>query len=105
MKIFAYIMAMMVLIQSEMPCKDTTIASNEGKAKLETIQKSSRHDQTNHADACSPFCQCACCAGFSVNHSIAGMSHIVIHNDRSYNSFLPSKIIEIAYPVWQPPQL
>ncbi|MBS1576793.1 MAG: hypothetical protein JST09_15960 [Bacteroidetes bacterium] len=105
MKFFAFLMAIIVLIQSEMPCKDIAVASKGGKTKMETIQKSSKDHQTNHNDACSPFCQCACCAGFSINHNIASISNIIIYSNPSYNSFLPSETIEIAYPVWQPPQL
>ncbi|MBS0424080.1 MAG: hypothetical protein JSR71_06575 [Proteobacteria bacterium] len=102
MKLFAFIMAVMVLILSDMPCKDNAATA---KGKTVVIKNSSGQNHKDHSDACSPFCQCACCAGFSINHNIASISNIVIYNSPSYSSFLPSQTIEIAYPVWQPPKL
>ena len=103
MKFFAFIMAIMVLVLSSMPCTDI-FALNNGKATMEITKSPASHGE--RSDACSPFCQCACCAGFSVYHSFNRFSIIeVMAINQHYSSYLPFEIIEVSLPVWQPPQL
>lgn len=103
MKFFAFIMAIIVLVLSCMPCTDT-FAMTTRKAKTEITKSPASHNQPS--DACSPFCQCACCAGFSVYHSLNRFAIIeVMVINQHYSSYLPSEIIEVSLPVWQPPQL
>ncbi len=102
MKFVAFIMAVLVLAQSVMPCADAEVAPNAGKAK---ITKQSQQQSNNHSDACSPFCSCACCAGFSINHFIASIAIIPPYESNLVTGFLPSVIMEVALPIWQPPQI
>ena len=102
MKIFALIMAILVLALSIMPCADG--GANESEAT--TIVKKANHQQSDpQQDDCSPFCQCSCCGTFSPNHSITTLSYIPSCLIISKSSFLPANIIEVALPIWQPPQL
>ena len=102
MKFIVSILAVLVLALSCLPCADD--ASMLGKAKTEST---SATDEQNgdHEDDCSPFCQCSCCAGFSIDHLVAEISYDNNYNNRFYTSFLHSEIIEISLPIWQPPQL
>ncbi len=104
MKFFALIMAFLVLALSVMPCADTCTAYNDGKAKSEITQTTDRQDH-NDAEACSPFCHCACCAGFSINPFIASIIIIPFYASNSSCSFLPADVIKVALPIWQPPQI
>ncbi|WP_431217099.1 DUF6660 family protein [Puia sp. P3] len=104
MRAFSLIMAVIILIQSWMPCKDDVFAMKGDKTKTE-ISKTSRHNSQDHSDTCSPFCQCACCAGFSFNHMFGSVSTLEIKGDRHFTSYSPGNIIEISLPIWQPPQL
>jgi len=97
-------MAVIVLIQSWTPCKDDVFARTGDKSQTE-ISKTPQHDSRDHSDACSPFCQCACCAGFSFNHMFGSVSTPQINGDRHFTSYLPADLIEISLPIWQPPQL
>ena len=104
MKIFAAIMALIVLALSVMPCGDKASAFNHGKIKLELTASS--HHNNPQTDNCSPFCQCNCCAGFSIKHSFPSITNI----SHSYSSkpkatYLLSPASEVALPIWQPPQL
>ena len=102
MKIFAFIMAILVLALSIMPCAD----DGANKSKATTIVEKSNHQQNDpQQDDCSPFCHCTCCGTFSPNHSITVLSYILTYLSISKSSFLPADLIEIALPIWQPPQL
>lgn len=104
MKIIAFIMAVMVLALSVMPCADDANAANSSKAKME-LTKSTHQKDSPQNEACSPFCQCSCCTGFTINHFVATINVIPQYNTNPISSFLPSDVREVALPVWQPPQL
>jgi hypothetical protein len=103
-KSFAFILAFLVLGLSCLPCLDDVFAMNAGKEKME-ITKKHNQDRQDHNDACSPFCQCACCTGFSINHFIVLVPAIQLFSNNLICCFLSSEAIGIALPVWQPPQL
>ncbi len=102
MKFFAFIMAFLVLALSVMPCADSYAMDNKEKNE---VSKSANQQDEDQQDECSPFCHCTCCAGFSVNHCIAAIATIPIYASNHLSSFLPSDIIGITSPIWQPPQL
>ena len=103
MKFLGFIMAFLVLGLSFLHCADNEPTMNAGKIKTEISQGNQPHD--DHEDACSPFCQCACCASLSINHSIATISYDINYSNSIYFSFLSSEIIERSRPIWQPPKL
>ena len=103
MKFLAFIMAILVLALSVMPCADTN-AMIGSHAKTELTQASpQQHNQSS--DVCSPFCHCSCCAGFTITHFTSSFTIIPVPVNKQLNSFLPSEVIDITLPVWQPPQL
>lgn len=104
MKFFAFIMAFLVLALSVMPCADAGATIYDGKAKSEITKTTDAQGHTD-ADACSPFCYCACCASFSINHFIVSFNIIPPNVSNPISSYLPADIIEVALPVWQPPQI
>lgn len=87
-----------------MPCADIS-AMNDSNAKTELKKASQHHHQNQQRDACSPFCHCTCCAGFTVSHFPLQFTIIPIAASKQKSSFLPSAVIDITLPVWQPPQL
>lgn len=105
MKYLTFIMAFLILGLSCLPCADNAYTMNAGKAKSEMIKKASTENETDHNDDCSPFCNCTCCAGFSINHSIASISSIVVFSSNRFSSYLPANISEVSFPVWQPPKI
>lgn len=88
-----------------MLCADAAIDNKETGAKYETVKHTEQQSHDNKEDDCSPFCHCTCCAGFSVNHPIAWITAISSLAEIPKTAFLSSKVIEIALPVWQPPQI
>ena len=102
MKIVAFVMAFWVLALSNMPCADA--ATINGKETSE-VTKNTGSQQHNDADACSPFCHCACCAGFTITHIIVSTLVNPFYNLNPTDSFLHADVVAVALPVWQPPQI
>src|SRR5690349_4783185 len=99
MKLLVFIMSLLVLGLSCLPCSYETMLEHK-------ITKHDREDADhNHDDSCSPFCHCTCCAGFSVNHFTATVSECALSNSKFFTDYLPDNIIEVSLPIWQPPQL
>ena len=104
MKLFTFLLAVMVLALSCVPCMDDTFAANDGKAKAE-ISKSGQQKEHSNTDACSPFCTCNCCTGFTFVFIHCEVTHPVLLAPEKITPHLPAEISNIALPVWQPPQL
>ena len=105
MKFFAFIMAFLILGLSHLPCADEAFSTSVGKVKSELFKTPVQQNETDHKDDCTPFCNCTCCAGFSVNHCIASISAIIVFSSKKFSSYLPANTSEVSIPVWQPPQL
>jgi hypothetical protein len=102
MKFLAFIMAILVLAMSVMPCADSANAISKAKTEF---KKASHQCGNSKSDICSPFCQCACCAGFTIIYRNSLFTAISFAVNKQISSFLPSEVIDITLPVWQPPQL
>lgn len=103
MKLFASIMALVVLALSVMPCAD--MAATGGKANISYSQNHSGQDQ-DAPDDCSPFCTCSCCStSFNLSINSTPAEAIPLFDGRVIIAYNSSKPIEISLPIWQPPQL
>jgi hypothetical protein len=105
MKFFAFIMAFLVLVLPVLPCADDESNGDGGKAKIEIEKQDSQQDDQEHNDACSPFCHCTCCAGFSINHFFIASSYLMLFDSKLYTSYLPENITNASYSIWQPPRI
>jgi hypothetical protein len=104
MKLFAFLMAFLVLALSIMPCADRGDALSSSKAKTELAKKANPQSDPQQDD-CTPFCHCTCCACFSINHTVATIGILPVYSAQSQTAHLPSNLIDVALPIWQPPQL
>ncbi|RYY49997.1 MAG: hypothetical protein EOO06_05325 [Chitinophagaceae bacterium] len=104
MKIFAFFIAILVLVLSVMPCADGASAMQGKKVTVVTLKKDVSNNETGD-DNCSPFCQCACCAGFSISHPITSVEFVLTHSTSRFFPFSSNYVTGIALPIWQPPQL
>jgi hypothetical protein len=101
MRFFAFIMALLVITLSCVPCADARELPKEKPGK-ET--KKTQHPPTDD-ESCSPFCHCSCCAGFSINHRFAQTSTPVPVHSPQHNARYIGNLIWISFSVWQPPKL
>ena len=102
MKFFAFIMACIVLALSVMPCADQD-SGPDGKANFHA--SSSSHKDNPQQDNCSPFCQCNCCAGFSVNHFITVADPLRVLTGNPTALFIQSVVRQTSASIWQPPRV
>src|SRR6476659_4138475 len=100
MKFFAFIMAVIVLALSYIPCSDVISICEKSKMEIRA-----QHNETQQDDICSPFCTCTCCAGFSINYNVPAIESLPKLLNVNYSPSYFSALIKIALPVWQPPQL
>lgn len=97
-------MALMVLAFSMLPCADEGTVT-EGKAKSELAQSIPQDNDGDHNDACSPFCICSCCAGFSVLTKLPAAVALPISFQPAHATYIADRLFSIALPIWQPPRL
>lgn len=97
-------MALMVLAFSMLPCADEGSFA-EGKASYEAAQTMPQDSDGDHNDACSPFCICSCCAGFSVTAKMPAAVTVPAFFQTVFTSYIADRLYTIALPIWQPPQL
>jgi len=85
-----------------MPCTDD-LAVEQGIGRAEISRAHECQSKVN--DWCSPFCQCACCAGFTFTfHSLPAIPSAPAADIQHAEHYI-SSIRSVSLPVWQPPQL
>ncbi|HMJ47082.1 MAG TPA: DUF6660 family protein [Ferruginibacter sp.] len=101
MKIFAFIMALIILALSVMPCADTAVGHEN---TVSAFSKAAHEAGDEQADDCSPFCICSCCAGFSINHLIPELLSNTFYLNTFTSNRVTSNVTAIASSIWQPPR-
>lgn len=102
-KIIGFFMGLLVLALSCMPCADDDACKNPAGSTSEVAHSHARQGD-EHKDACSPFCHCTCCAGFSISHFITTDIQPEVSSKNLFNSYLPANLTDISLSIWQPPQ-
>ncbi len=108
MRVTAFILAILVLIISCMPCSDMHDIAMAKRAYHSVVSKNGSHQQDNgrnDLDLCSPFCHCSCCGGFSVMQAVTIPQRLIVKIQPIYTEYVSADVINISLPVWQPPQL
>lgn len=103
MRLFGFIMAVLVLVLSCMPCSDTDAAHSNERASVQAMHTS--NPLGGKMDDCSPFCQCNCCAGFPLQSFSNSISLAIPETHITHSGFYNASISRIAIPIWQPPKL
>ncbi|WP_335583202.1 DUF6660 family protein [Flavisolibacter tropicus] len=102
-RVLAFILSLIILSQSFLACRDTAMHKDDGVAKYELLTASDH--QNSAADACPPFCQCNCCAGFTINHTIEACTEPTIEHTSIIYGDLTEPLLSLSRPIWEPPQL
>ncbi len=104
MRIFAFIMAVIILALNGVQCMDSvTLMKNDG-AKAE-ILKSNNPQEHSNTDDCSPFCTCSCCSSFTYVVTNIKAEPTIHASEKLHIGHLPSSVVKVSLPIWQPPQL
>ncbi|TCD00840.1 DUF6660 family protein [Pedobacter psychroterrae] len=103
MRIFAYILVIVVLVLNLVPCADTHDINNENVSSYCAEQQSS-HKRTS-ADACTPFCHCSCCAA-STTLKMGATLKAPFHSFKTAGLYyMEDSYSTISHIIWQPPKL
>jgi len=102
MKIISLICVMIVMALNCMPCADDDQGINAATAQLARGGNAGSHD---HADACTPFCHCSCCASTVVAEEITSPEIPFKPTALFYAVPYIAPLSEVSLPIFQPPKL
>ena len=95
-----------MLVLTCVPCHDSALAHSRHEDKAAVAVLDAHHASGHcHADLCSPFCACACCAGITLTQAVT--MEVVVEDASpevqpvAYVSRTPKSI---AATIWQPPR-
>jgi len=102
MKILSFICIVVVLVLNFVPCAD----AYDQEEILQTVSIAAGHqDVPVHADECTPFCHCSCCASTVVVKLIVSPTVPFKINNFSYIPYSGAESLEVSLPIFQPPKL
>ncbi|UOR05978.1 hypothetical protein MUN82_02475 [Hymenobacter aerilatus] len=101
MKLWAFFLAMYVLVLAGLPCAD--VCQDEP-----TTTAQAAPDDHKHTESCSPFCLCTACPGFTMPPlvppvavaSLPSAKQIVVRS-----LYQAPHALEVPGRIWQPPRL
>jgi hypothetical protein len=102
MKLFAFIMSIVILLLSSSYCAENSYALRK-EAKAEFLKHSS--SEKSWSDQCSPFCNCASCPGFRIQNFVKLTPTFFPVNVKLISFYSSHKLPTVLLPIWQPPQL
>jgi hypothetical protein len=87
MKIFAFILSMLVMWLTTIPCIDLPKDNTLHKIEISKQNQNTRHQDTT--DHCSPFSTCNCCqSNFDITHFV--LTPLTGASDINYYDFAPN---------------
>lgn len=106
MKVFAFFMAIYILVLSAVPCSDVHNDCDDNSNKTELTKNHDHHQDQD--DNCTPFCTCTCCSASVIaldfvpfqikNPTVFHISEkVTIRNFSFISNFFGS--------IWQPPKI
>jgi hypothetical protein len=104
MKLFAYIMTLVIFAVSFAPCKDLYGGSAHDQATARIILDD-HHEHEDGSDDCPPFCACSCCAAYGYPKPTISTPQGVPVFVSSHAAHYTGSLISVSLPIWQPPQL
>jgi hypothetical protein len=103
MRLFKIILAVYIVALSLVPCSD---GIDKGHHEIANIEASSHSEagHPDHAEECTPFCNCTCC-GLALLTAADSFS-FEIESSSSIDFFYKnSSAISLTYSIWLPPKI
>ncbi|HUM96411.1 MAG TPA: hypothetical protein PK275_01070 [Chitinophagaceae bacterium] len=98
-------MSVVVITLSCFPCNDAACESVKYQTELTTANHNSCPAESHHADACTPFCTCSCCATAFCENVNLFPAYTTAFQTTNKHAYASDNVLDISLPVWQPPQL
>jgi hypothetical protein len=103
MKVLCLLLSMYVLYMVSLPCVDEAIDNSKTFTELATTHH--HHHDPGQADACSPFCVCACCS-VTVDLSVFVFVSNPVRNIQSkLVPYYKENVSSYFHSIWQPPKV
>jgi len=104
MKFFFFLLSCFMLYLSCLPCRDSKDCNEQSATK---ISAASNHQQHNHdEEACTPFCNCSCCAAATCFTSFNRIQFdVVTFQSVKYPIGNTALNTEVYFSIFQPPKL
>ncbi|MBW3129917.1 DUF6660 family protein [Hymenobacter profundi] len=104
MKLWAFFLAIYVLVLAGLPCGD--VCQDESTT---TAQSSAPdHDDHTHTESCSPFCLCTACPGFTVPQLVPPVAARPLPSplaEAVRSTYQAPHALEVPGRIWQPPRV
>ena len=107
-RIVSFVMAIIVMVLSCIPCSDVEAMPIEinTPATITATPANLPGNNSVHADMCTPFCTCSCCAGFALLPLESKFAlEPIVFADTIYGVYQPQSFVDVFFPIWQPPKL
>ncbi|WP_366086037.1 DUF6660 family protein [Hydrotalea sp.] len=104
MKFVFVFLAIFLLYLSCLPCGDRGEYNVKNLAKIS--ESTNHHGHKHSSDACTPFCNCSCCAASAFHSPL-----LKVQTDKVYFQSVKFPLhnedcnTEVFYSIWQPPKL
>jgi hypothetical protein len=108
MKLWAFFMAMYILLLSVVPCSDIHNDCINNSSQLQLTQTQNHNQHEDHTDHCSPFCMCSCCGSTLQCISISVIkikNPFEVHISKEGIKYSLNAISNFYGSIWQPPKL
>ncbi|MGQ0827939.1 MAG: DUF6660 family protein [Bacteroidota bacterium] len=105
MRYFSFILSIYFLWLSTVSCADETYEhDNCQSVACAHIAAGNDNGDDCADDACSPFCTCSCCHGFTLISNFSNKIIVSIESP-SLNTYSENHLQEISRSIWQPPKI
>ncbi|WP_162903450.1 DUF6660 family protein [Taibaiella koreensis] len=107
MKFWSFLIAIMILVLSCMPCSDAgAIVPTRNQTSAAAGDRHPGGHQEEHRDLCSPFCQCSCCSLAYALPLLPTQSPaaVLLSRNNAFPLLIQQCPAGIALTIWQPPR-
>ncbi|HMI04897.1 MAG TPA: DUF6660 family protein [Pedobacter sp.] len=101
MKFLSFICVIIVLVLNSVPCAD----AHETEETQTVISTAGQQELPSHADDCTPFCHCSCCASTVVVKLTASPAVPFKISTSAYIPHFEGNFMDISLPIFQPPKV
>jgi hypothetical protein len=104
MKFLFGFLAIFLLYLSCLPCGDKVECSAKAQVKIST--STNHQDHKHSSEACTPFCNCSCCAASAFNAPLLKVQAAKIYfQSVKFPLHNEDCNTEVFYSIWQPPKI
>ncbi|WP_394340867.1 DUF6660 family protein [Pedobacter nutrimenti] len=103
LKILGWILSLVVISMSFMPCKDITI-NKLSSSSFVLIKSEADHHEDSIKDSCAPLCTCLCCNTMAIIRSLSISIDTPAQSGMVYFCDCTDRAIQSNSSIWQPPK-